>query len=1033
MKRFWGRSKRALGAAQPREQANIAAGRAAPAVSFIDEPQSDPAHDLLGRTPFAQRVASTIAEATGTSSVVVGLYGPWGDGKTSLLGFIESELRSKSAAVPVRFNPWFHRDEAQIAEDFFRQVGQALGVDLIKVREKAARKARQYGPTAEAMPLPGGVGKLVGAAGVLVPGPSLRDLRDRLTIALEAAASSGGTRRIVVLVDDIDRLDADQIATVFRVIKLAADFPNISYLLAFDPKVVGDALASRYLAGDHGSGAAFLEKIVQVPLTVPRADPSRVAALMNQWLAEVMKEHCPQLSFEESTRLHDTMDSWVWPQVTTLRAGKRLLSTVKFVVPLMSGEVSPVDQVLLESLRVLYLPLYTFAAKNKRHLALDLRHTPGDADVNDVFLEALAELPGHLQAGGTGLLEALFPVLARREVQRQFSEEEVSGWYQAKRVASPSHFDRYFGYGLPVGDILDADVDAAFAVEAQDAAERLTDLFDSRDIGLVIQKLIEQARDKPADVSGAVAIAVVGLSDRFSDAPDAYRADGLAARAGYLIALLLRNIPAGQREELAHTWIQGATPWFSAMCLNMFASALRDATGEMLLHRDFVQRLARDQAHRFGSLPTGELFSSSQLAAGLLIYGVCYEYGDRDDIERLMATALKGDKDLLDALLAEYLPAPTRFPFVNAFGQQGYAQLASIVPADTLHGIVNRHYPNGSGRLRQVMEDPRGGERLQRLPAAEGGAMQFLALYQNQETAAPPTPTTVFDPSGIRPTQLNNLSPRSMITGDREGKPLLVFRAAALGSSRRPNGPEQASMKFDVNDRTRRERLLRIAGSSELRKSLEGFASALALGALPPSWEYQSEGGRPTSRLLLESSTWQDRTASALKAELTFAMGPAALGPGDAALAAIRGILDVTLRFGDDSASMPLAQVRDLLVASAAVFDLTTVAGEQLLAHRSDEWEAALWIFTSRASLAEAIDIAEFEATSPVPSPNELWVNTTLPLDEPFADPRLGVHHRLAKPETALAVEAIRRLLQEANRRDYEQTLHRLLRGENSP
>jgi hypothetical protein len=128
-----------------------------------------------------------------------------------------------------------------------------------------------------------------------------------------------------------------------------------------------------------------------------------------------------------------------------------------------------------------------------------------------------------------------------------------------------------------------------------------------------------------------------------------------------------------------------------------------------------------------------------------------------------------------------------------------------------------------------------------------------------------------------------------------------------------------------------------------------------------------------------------------------------------------------------------LTQVRDLLVASEAVFGLTAIAGEQFMPNHPDEWEAALWIFTSKAALAEAIDIAEFESTSPTPGPNELWVNSTLPLDEPFSDPRLGVHHRLAKPETALAVEAIRRLLLEANRRDYEQALHRLLNGEDLP
>jgi predicted KAP-like P-loop ATPase len=78
-------------------------------------------------------------------------------------------------------------------------------------------------------------------------------------------------KRIVVLVDDIDRLDKHESHTLFRLIKACADFPNVCYVLAFDDAAVAKALAERYGAGDELAGRAFLEKIIQISLKLPLA------------------------------------------------------------------------------------------------------------------------------------------------------------------------------------------------------------------------------------------------------------------------------------------------------------------------------------------------------------------------------------------------------------------------------------------------------------------------------------------------------------------------------------------------------------------------------------------------------------------------------------------------------------------------------------------------------------------------------------------------------------------------------------------
>src|SRR5882762_4156351 len=84
-----------------------------------DQPIVKPVQDRFDRWPFAQRIAETIARREDHSSLVVGIYGPWGDGKTSVLHLIEHALREYSQIVPVKFNPWLFRSQEVLLQSFF--------------------------------------------------------------------------------------------------------------------------------------------------------------------------------------------------------------------------------------------------------------------------------------------------------------------------------------------------------------------------------------------------------------------------------------------------------------------------------------------------------------------------------------------------------------------------------------------------------------------------------------------------------------------------------------------------------------------------------------------------------------------------------------------------------------------------------------------------------------------------------------------------------------------------------------------------
>ena len=76
-----------------------------------DRPIEGRSRDLLGRAPFAENLAKAILNYAYKDTLVIGLYGAWGSGKTSIINMVieyaenPSNRRTDQSQVIVRFNP----------------------------------------------------------------------------------------------------------------------------------------------------------------------------------------------------------------------------------------------------------------------------------------------------------------------------------------------------------------------------------------------------------------------------------------------------------------------------------------------------------------------------------------------------------------------------------------------------------------------------------------------------------------------------------------------------------------------------------------------------------------------------------------------------------------------------------------------------------------------------------------------------------------------------------------------------------------
>ena len=231
-----------------------------------DNAIKNPDLDEFNRRDFSERIAQTIATRKESKSFVIGIYGKWGEGKTTVLNFIDGELKRHDNIVPLAFNPWLFPSEAELLVAFYSELAKAVGRSLSTRKEDAGKFVKDYvGALAGFLDKKEAVEKIGG----FLSDVRLEELRDRIGSFL-----IGQKKSVVVLMDDIDRLDKNEIHAVFRLVKLSANLENVVYVLAFDRDVVEEALSERYVSKKENPGQNFLEKIVQVPINLPKVPKS---------------------------------------------------------------------------------------------------------------------------------------------------------------------------------------------------------------------------------------------------------------------------------------------------------------------------------------------------------------------------------------------------------------------------------------------------------------------------------------------------------------------------------------------------------------------------------------------------------------------------------------------------------------------------------------------------------------------------------------------------------------------------------------
>lgn len=415
-----------------------------------DRPSSNPQDDLFGHAPFAESLANSICHYPGNDGLVLALYGPWGSGKSTVLSYVRHFLEQRPEAeqpVIVPFNPWWFSGQENLARAFLGQLQAVLPTKSEKFKKLGdllGDFAEGVGGLIDLSGMTGGAAGMIGKFIGMVTKRKPKDvpaLKSEISTILRDAG-----KRILVVIDDIDRLTPEETRQLFTVIKALADFPNVVYLLAFDREVAAQAIQQQ----SGMPGERYLEKIIQVPFELPPVDRVALRAALFKRLDEVLGDTSDGL-FEQSywtNAFHDGID----PLIQVPRDVVRFTNTLSVTYPPVRGEVNPVDFIALEALRVFLPGLYDVIRTNQDKFSghsRDSRYT-GDQNGRAAFHEQWAQaLPEQLRSSTRALLERIFPKIG----QTGYGADWLAQWRRSLRACHPDVFPTYFRMTIPPGAV----------------------------------------------------------------------------------------------------------------------------------------------------------------------------------------------------------------------------------------------------------------------------------------------------------------------------------------------------------------------------------------------------------------------------------------------------------------------------------------------------------------------------------------------------------------------------------------------------
>lgn len=218
-------------------------------------------------------------------SLAIGISGNWGSGKTSFLKSMQKQMDADYRVVS--FNPWTCTDKEQIISQFFALMSNQTE-DNNGSLQKAIQKYRDIVLDADIHP------SLTFLAKIL-PLNKREETLESLKDKIEEAIATDDSKPFAIFIDDLDRLEGNELFEVLRLIRITANFRNVVFIVAYDRDYICNVLNE---SKNIKRAEEYIQKIFHLEVSLPKFEDE---TLLDVFMEEVVR--IASLDESKATRL----------------------------------------------------------------------------------------------------------------------------------------------------------------------------------------------------------------------------------------------------------------------------------------------------------------------------------------------------------------------------------------------------------------------------------------------------------------------------------------------------------------------------------------------------------------------------------------------------------------------------------------------------------------------------------------------------------------------------------------------------------
>lgn len=432
-----------------KKQSNAALIREEQFGFITDNPINEKEDDKLQYTNYADTIASKILLTTAKKSFAIGINGKWGTGKTSFFNLIKKNIEANNEVIIIDFSPWNTENFKSIMTDFF----ETLEEKLINYNSNISKKISDYSEKLLFLNEIETTKPIVNLFKVFFgKNKTLTELKKDLEKNIEKL-----NKRIIIFIDDLDRLDNSEINEVLKLIRNTANFKNTFFIVAYDRNYVVNSISNLNSYSKEG----FLEKIFQLEINLPYYEKEELCKKLYENLKAFFPDKEELLHQSIFVQKKDESINLIHQNIDSMRDVILLSNSLILNYENLVGNVDFSNFLYLEILRIKYPSIYEILkSKNNKFISLDKHKksfynlTLDDENYPKLFTTLKSKNNGYCDAINYNNIEGLINELLNKR----------TNFLSLRNV---SKYENYFSYRLlektldenEIKDVLQKDIE----------------------------------------------------------------------------------------------------------------------------------------------------------------------------------------------------------------------------------------------------------------------------------------------------------------------------------------------------------------------------------------------------------------------------------------------------------------------------------------------------------------------------------------------------------------------------------------------